>query len=465
MVLDLKLAAEIGRNLVNANETLKRKYDALLRHSRRSGKLRPARFNSDEEEEEETTAVHTRTPSGALTSAPMTRGPSHALSDHEDDKRYPNMLSTTSGNVASSRYDADRVRELEEQNAELHSRVDTVQVELEFAQKSAARRAKKLDAELSNTKRDLERASERITELEKELDEKKGYLSNAASPDHRALVVRGRASPLKGMARGRSKNGGLDVDGDVEELDTFALKRKVAELEAAHNAVMGSKRIVNERLAATQNELRSTKSRVADLESRVRALAHFEQAYERQTARVEQLEHALEEQRRYVTGDFTPAMTPAAVRSPELSPDHYKKHESIIQQEFDRGRSLMDELEMVLFKANQLSGSPSGMDRLFDAPGQAKEPVYAAPLGQGYFLSEFVGSVGQAAGGSMNPLSQGAGVPSLLLDQDKSFFGLLRGVLMGMYKWFRFMMLLWAAIMVTVYRGPKQRIKAAGKEE
>lgn len=341
----------------------------------------------------------------------------------------------TTGSSVSGRYDADRVRELEKQVSELTVQCETYMKDAEFASKASTRRIKKLENDLATTRKELERATDRNSELEQELKEKKDTLLQV-SPDIRAVGLlrkQGARSPFKQFKE------------DEEEFQM--IKKRFSELETAHAALQASKKILNERLQNFQTELKGSKQRCLELESRVRSLAHFEQDFEKQTTRVNQLEAALEEQRRYMTGDYTPVFSP--IKSPEMSPELIRKHETRIQEEYDRGKSLMAELEMVLFKASE--GHASGVDTIIQTfSAKPYEPTNES------FLEQFIGIKSPFMEGE----SMASAATSALIgrDEDKSFFGLLTSVIHGFARWFKFMMLLWAAVMVTVYRGPKQRI-------
>lgn len=540
---DLTMAAEIGRNLVTANEQLKRKYDTLLRQSRRSSRssftvrLDHAARNS----------VAASAP-GSGTSTPVPYPNHHALTTDEEGEGEEGDLSHTEsrgsedeegishlppstasslgfpsslrspkrpgrmGSPASAvRYESEMVRMLEERNSELEVQLEAAQGDLEHTHKVMGRRIRKLESDLTSARRELDRATDRCTELEGEV---KSLRSPPGTPGTSSLGlgrIRSRASQrsFSGSydSAGASKPGENDIHGDGEngvdgeEGRYLALRRRCADLESAHTALVATKRIVNDRLSHTQSELRASKLRCADLESKVRALEHLEVAYGQQGVRVEMLERALEEQRRWACGEGGTSSAGGTMvlvggerlgtdlngkdgeetdRSPDLSAEGLEQQERKIQDEYERGMTLMDELEMVLFNANQLNEPSVGVDNLFkksmsvlgtgggsSVPGGANGKTAGDGSTGGSVLDELVGAVGgmvssgMTGGGAVSSSAgiNGAGEVFMAMEEDRSFFGLVRGVFRLVYRWVRFMCVLWAAVVLTVARGPRQRIK------
>ena len=290
------------------------------------------------------------------------------------------------------------------------------------------------------------------------------------------------------------KKGEYNVDGEEDdedfpdEDDPLAyqkLRHRVAELRSSNTAAAATRRILNDRLQHTQSELRTTKLKCADLESRVRALSHFESAYEREVARVEQLERSLEEQRRFINGAHGELLMSPAMRV--QSPDAtmiFEKHQSKFQEEYDRGKSLMAELELVLYSAEQLNDG-AGPDALFQTLGSAANDVTtnAGGSSSGFGLDDFVGMVGAVFGGGNSSSTEptttydpivnvgqvatpAIRVSSTQMIEQPTFSSLLVGFASAAYKWFRFMCILWAAVMVAMYRGPgRKRITAQGEQK
>ncbi|KAI8056633.1 hypothetical protein BDF22DRAFT_667232 [Syncephalis plumigaleata] len=392
---------------------------------------------------------------------------------------------------ATGRQESDIISDLERQMSELQGRLDQAYAEAEQTRKASARRAKKAEQELASTRRELERAHERIVELEE-------AIPGANGGKHLRSRLMRRSHTTNGSGAGDGNDSDMsDPDAtDLNELDAKALRRRVQDLEASHAALAATKRIVNERLAHAQQELRTARQRNQELESRLRTQQHLEEEYEQQSAHMMQLERALDEQRRYARGDFSPAMAPAAAlqpRSPDLTAEGLRRRGKNLMDEFERGRSLMDEFEMVLFRGTDsqmqqheqaMDGSgnggnnsnnggsgnhdyqyqyqdpngelshmgPTGVDTLFNAlAGAARAGADGTPLG-GFMLDELVGAVGQATFG---PGDQ------MIKVEDRSFFGLLRGFLMSVWRWFRFLCVLWCAVVVSVYRGPPKEITSA----
>jgi peptidoglycan hydrolase CwlO-like protein len=387
----------------------------------------------------------------------------------------------------AGRQESDIISDLERQISELQGRLDQAYAEAEQTRKASARRAKKAEQELASTRRELERAHERIAELEEALNERKSSVPGTNNAKYLRSRLMRRAHTTNGSGAGDGNDSDMsDPDAtDLNELDPKALRRRVQDLETSHAALAATKRIVNERLAHAQQELRTARQRNQELESRLRTQQHLEEEYEQQSAHMMQLERALDEQRRYARGDFSPAMAPVAglqPRSPDLTAEGLRRRGKNLMDEFERGRSLMDEFEMVLFRGAEsqmqhhgqamdggdnnsnndyhqdLNGEqaymgPTGVDTLFNAlAGAARAGADGTPLG-GFMLDELVGAVGQATFGS--------GDQAISIVEDRSFFGLLRSFLMSLWRWFRFLCVLWCAVVVSVYRGPPKEIASA----
>ncbi|RKP13619.1 hypothetical protein BJ684DRAFT_19909 [Piptocephalis cylindrospora] len=540
---DLTMAAEIGRNLVTANEQLKRKYDTLLRQSRRSSR---SSFTVRLDHASRNSVAASAPGSGTCTPVPYSGHAlttdeegegegegdddlSHAESRGSEDEdgishlppstasplgfptgsalslRSPKRPGRMGSPASAARYESEMVRMLEERNSELQVQLEAAQGDLEHTHKVMGRRIRKLEADLSSTRRELDRATDRCTELEGEV---RSLRSPPGTPGTSSLGlgrIRSRASQRSFSGSydttGASKPGDGEGHGDGEEGADgdegryMVLRRKCADLESAHTALVATKRIVNDRLSHTQSELRASKLRCADLESKVRALEHMEVAYGQQGVRVEMLERALEEQRRWACGeggapgaggpmvlvggerlgDDLTGKEEDTDRSPDMSAEGLVQQERKIQDEYERGMTLMDELEMVLFNANQLNDSSVGVDNLFKHSmgvlGGASATGTRDSGGEGSIggsvLDELVGAVGgmvssgMAGAGAVSASAGTAGDVFIAMEEDRSFFGLVRGVFRMIYRWVRFMCVLWAAVVLTVARGPRQRIKQA----
>ncbi|RKP10847.1 hypothetical protein THASP1DRAFT_21509 [Thamnocephalis sphaerospora] len=358
--------------------------------------------------------------------------------------------------------DQEAIEELERKNAELEARLEQVQNEAEKARKASARRAKQAEKELASTRRELDTAYERIKELDDELTARKAIQVQSAAVGGGRRMRRTRTSGS--VAFGGDQDGsGSEANSDLDVLDPKTLRRRVMELEASRDALAATKRIISERLTNAQQELKQVRQENSELRTRIRAHGQLEEEFEQQSAHLAQLERALEEQRRYARGDFSPSLAPVVhARSPDLTAEGLRRRGKNLMDEFERGRSLMDEFEMVLFRGpGDPNGDgeaealgPSGVDTLFHAlAGAARAGMDGETMGAGGFLlDDLVGAVGQATFGDNTALSK---------QDDSGFFSLLRGFLHAIWRWFRFLCVLWCAVVVSVYRGPPKVITSA----
>jgi hypothetical protein len=497
--LELTLAAEFGRELINKNEELNRRCQELEKQLRQrrtnNGPRRPGtplrngtHINLDASPSVDATISddHLRPialtqsasqSNGFMSSPPVSRpfdpeaaAAEERFSGSDDDytgSRGPirptphrSYISRTQSMGRQPMPDQEAIEALELKNAELEMRLAQVQAEAEKARKASARRAKQAEKDLALTRRELDNAYERIKELDEELTAQKAAMlqQQNGGPCHSRRMRRNRTVGHTAYGE-KHESSDSDENEDLDQLDVKGLRRRILELESARDALNVTKRIVSERLAHAQQEVKQLRQENSELRTRVRSYNQLQEEFEQQAAHLEQLERALEEQRRYARGEFSPMLAPVPhARSPDLTAEGLRRRGKNLMDEFERGRSLMDEFEMVLFRGtdgDSDSYGPSGVDTLFNAlAGAAQAGRNGEPLGSDAFmLSDLVTAVGQATFGDQN------GVVSK--PQDTGFFGLLRGFLHAIWRWFRFLCVLWCAVVVSVYRGPPKVITSA----
>lgn len=232
--LDLLLAAEIGKSLLEHNTALKTDYDKLLQNVKNC-ELETQRAKS-------TVIYH---------------------EEHENNMR-----------LISSKKAYDKIIEsLESKNAEIQSMLDHTQQHAEQTDQAHLQRQRKLEAEIEALKANLDMAAQKVQELEenkqlqqervRQLDEKKDYQQRQTE--------------------------------DLELLQELTMKMEEMCIENKH--LQSSKRAVEEKLIVSLQDLERLRKEFERFELTNQGYTELHDAFERQTTHIRELNDSLEDHR------------------------------------------------------------------------------------------------------------------------------------------------------------------------
>lgn len=250
--LDLMLAAEIGKSLLENNIRLKTSYEDLLQQTQRS------------------CTAPLPTPSSSLATQQYPDD-DHQL-QQEDIEEYEDDDDDDMRFVPSHRTREAMIEVLERKNVELAKRLETVMAEKETADKNNQKHTRKLEAEIDALKSNLEIASTKIQELE-EMNERQR-----------------RMDRLKEQRR-------LPEEDQEQQQIMDDLLAKIDELQVENNTVLSSKAQLEAKLAETLRDLSQLKQQFEQFQFTQKDYETLQEAYERQFRHIAELNASVEEHR------------------------------------------------------------------------------------------------------------------------------------------------------------------------
>ncbi|KAI8874762.1 hypothetical protein K501DRAFT_264722 [Backusella circina FSU 941] len=238
---NLLLAAEIGKSLLEHNQSLKSDYDKLLQNVRSyQGEVVLLDKNKPER------------------ISPLEKN------NHSDEMR---LISSKKA------YDAI-IESLERKNAEIQHMLDQTQQHSNLTEQSHEKKARKLESEIDILKNSLESATHKIQELEENRNQRQE------------------------QARRRCLD---DKEIEQRETDDLALMEeltvKIDQLFSENKSLQSSKKSVQEKLCAALSDLDSLRMDFEKFELTQEGYANLQQAFQRQTIHIKELNESLEEHR------------------------------------------------------------------------------------------------------------------------------------------------------------------------
>lgn len=306
--LDLVLAAEIGKSLLENNIQLKSKYETLLQQ------------------------LHMyQNQSSASSAAPPSATHSSEDNDHQ--------CSNSNNNRIPSKSTRDAIIDvLETKNAELTSRLEASLEEAESLEKSNKKVTKKLEAEIAALKDDLNIAAQKIQELQD--------MNQQAAERQRRLEAEAAEKSESPSAESYELIGNMFEKVGKLEIENISLQAAKFELEA--------------KLSTTFRDLRLLKDQFESFQFTQEDYDSLQEAYHRQFSHIAELNDSLEEHRNLVQKLRDRGMqigTPNQTPTPSLY-DGTKKEDPSLHK-----KSLLSELESEWFKGishnSQNMSSPS----------------------------------------------------------------------------------------------------------
>lgn len=274
---DLTLAAEIGKSLLDNNNDLKAKYEALMLKFEDFQKQRHQNSKFTIQAADKTNVTRLAPPNGSLET--FEEEPSDFEDDESDNESAAGFGASAHLHIARSRSpsrvpyrDYEDYRELEMKNTELQSKLDSLISEAQESDRLHKAKQRKLEAELTALQDTYQSATQKIEDLQKE---------------NERLLQRLRNSFWETRKERNSGN-----DNVIEEL-----AQKVQELDIQNAGIERAKAEIERRLQRTLQDLEAFRSQCNTLEDKTRDYANLQIAYHKQTELVNQLSVSLEEQR------------------------------------------------------------------------------------------------------------------------------------------------------------------------
>jgi len=275
---DLTLAAEIGKSLLDNNNDLKAKYEALITKFEDFQKQRHQNSKFTIQAADKTNVTRLAPPNGSLET--FEEEPSDFEDDESDNESAAGFGASLHQHISRSRSpsrmpmykDYEDYRELEMKNAELQSKLDSLISEAQESDRLHKAKQRKLEAELTALQDTYQSATQKIEDLQKE---------------NERLLQRLKNSFWESRKERNSGN-----DNVIEEL-----AQKVQELDIQNAAIERAKAEIERRLTRTLQDLEEFRSQCNTLEDKTRDFTNLQIAYHKQTELVNQLSVTLEEQR------------------------------------------------------------------------------------------------------------------------------------------------------------------------
>lgn len=243
-MIDLMLAAEIGKSLLENNIRLKTSYEDLLQKTQRAAAA---------------AAAPLPTPSSSLDP------PTVMLNDSGIDSGSEQGEDDGMRFVPSHRTREAMIEVLERKNVELTKRLEAALAEKEAADRKNVKKTRQLEAEIEALKSNLDIATTKIQELEEMNERQRRMQQHNEEEDQRKVVD--------------------------ELLD------RIDQLRAENEAVSASKAQVESQLARTLRDLKELKNQFEQFQFTQKEYETLQEAYERQFRHVAELKESVEEHR------------------------------------------------------------------------------------------------------------------------------------------------------------------------
>lgn len=448
---DLMLSAEIGKNLLENNITLKSKYEGAivqLQHLQR------------ERSKAQTFTLHQQLGDKQATQiAP----PNNSLDDDqlEFDESDSESLQAWSSGVDMQRSssnrgaslnrknyqgginynDLEKIKDLESRNQELQQKLEEITREYTDTDKSSKSKIRKLELDLKYTQENCMSATQKVEELEKENDS------------------------LRKKQTSEFWNTKYNKKSDENNDYIDALLHKVQELEEQNIVVERAKAEIERRLIRTTTDLEAIKEEVTDLVETSKNCDMLQRENRDQQNLIDELTENLEEQRALVVNYRSGVWSQKTSRANSISDGGIMTNalRRLSQGAQDNGmggkvkRTLLSEFENEWFKE-------LAMFKRDVKKGRGDSDVSSLPSERD--LNDFFMSHGARADDDMDYLSDDefSFLDEFELDNEKvarlrewfwkrwikSIYMFLRLI----WRWCRFIIILIAAVLMALYRGP-----------
>ncbi|KAG0008036.1 hypothetical protein BGZ80_003932 [Entomortierella chlamydospora] len=306
-------AAVMGQQLIDANTNLQDKYQRALtqiRHQRmhHPRHLTPPRKIHLTPAPEQTGDVVDGDADGGdenwvdfepSQSTSQNNSHSSTFSSHHVSFRRGNNHSGT--NRIRSRQDIEKMASLEELNAQLQNKVDTITKELKQGRRQAFKRSRKAEKELKAIKDELDRTTIKVVDLE----EQNGRLIEASRMIRMRRIMLKNQLPAPGSIPGSTMAAmALEMQGDemtiqemlAEDSRIFdELRDRLQSLERRNTALLHQKVEADKKTQLVAQDLADMQKSHDQLSSDLCGYIDLQHAYQEQTAHLKELENTVEE--------------------------------------------------------------------------------------------------------------------------------------------------------------------------
>ncbi|KAF9172002.1 hypothetical protein BGX21_003037 [Mortierella sp. AD011] len=334
-------AAVMGQQLIDANTNLQDKYQRALTQIRHQRMHHPRHLTPPRK-------IHL-TPAPELTgdvvdgdadggdenwvdfepsrSTSQNNSQSSAFSSQHISFRRGNNHS--SANRIRSRQDIEKMASLEELNAQLQTKVDTITKELKQGRRQAFKRSRKAEKELKAIKDELDRTTIKVVDLE----EQNGRLIEASRMIRMRRIMLKNQLPAPGSIPGSTMAAmALEMQGDemtiqemlAEDSRIFdELRDRLQSLERRNTALLHQKVEADKKTQLVAQDLADMQKSHDQLSSDLCGYIDLQHAYQEQTAHLKELENTVEELQNTISSMSSrlsqmnsPIMSPSVPSSP-----------------------------------------------------------------------------------------------------------------------------------------------------
>ncbi|KAF9996862.1 hypothetical protein BGZ65_007561 [Modicella reniformis] len=335
---DLNMAAVMGQDLVESNTVLQAKYQHLLtqqRHQRmhRPRHLTPPRkiaLNASSDAPTNTRGIMDETMDGDENWVDFE--PSRSLSSFQTPPSSGSFRPSTShsGRMhVRSRQDMEKLATLEDQNTQLQVKLDTLTKELKQGRRHAFKRHRRAEKDLKMVRDELDQSSTKVVDLE----EQNGRLIDASRMLRNRRIMLKNQLPAPGSIPGSTMASiAMEMDGDeftiqemlAEDSRIFEeLRDRLHSLERKNTTLQHQKVEADKKTQQVAQELSEAQRHREELLATINGLQELQNAYNEQSAHVQELENTVEELQNSISimgSRFSQMNSPLMSPSVPLSP-------------------------------------------------------------------------------------------------------------------------------------------------
>ncbi|KAG9306545.1 hypothetical protein G9A89_004742 [Geosiphon pyriformis] len=449
---DLHLAAEIGKSLLENNIKLKGSYEELLVKLQHQSRQRQQGYGHSISDRIPRIAP----PNTGLEAFPEEESDWDNESDNESTAGYssgiemvPNRIRTRSQpRIGMSQKDYDNIRELEFNNTELQARIESLINENKEFEKTSKTKIRHLEADIQLLYDQCSQAADKIETLEHENQR----LQKKQSEDFWNLKYNQKCT---------------DNDDVIDRL-----LKKVKEFEDSNHSLERTKIDLEKRLNQTKTELNTLQEQHQELQQTAKDYVALKERYDNQAEYVTELRMSLEEQRMINLGmrsgmNSRPGSFSEGAMRRVSDPDAIVNLRGITpavtsgQSNKNVRPTLLDELESQWYR--ELSIFQRGRKN-----GNNGAPPFSPVMSESDFSEYYTRSTAMSEAGEdiIDYMSEDefTFLEQFKEDDEKAmlrrewFFRrwarIIYKILRLFWRWCRFLVLLIAAVMMALYRGP-----------
>ncbi|KAF9345577.1 hypothetical protein BGX34_004636 [Mortierella sp. NVP85] len=305
---DINMAAMMGQNLVETNNVLQAKYQHLLTQLRHQKMHRPRHLTPPRKIAlgSSSDPAHIRAVGddgeGDADWVDFEPPQSSSLASSSHYSSYRRSAGH-SGGISRSRQDIEKLATLEEQNAQLQVKIDTITKELKQGRRQAFKHHRKAEKELKAVREELHQSSVKVGDLEAQ----NGRLIEASRQIRLRRITLKNQLPAPGSIPGTTMAAiAMEMEGDemtiqemlAEDNRIFEeLRDRLHSLERKNTNLQHQKVEADKRAQQYAQDLAATQQQREELLAKLCELSELQDAYNEQSEHVRELESQVEELR------------------------------------------------------------------------------------------------------------------------------------------------------------------------